>query len=156
MSRLAEFGAKVANVLSGGLVDRAVAVIDKVIPDKDLATRLKHEMEMALAVQEYDVEKIAIEAERDVQVAQEATHQAELAQSDVYTKRTRPTIARQSWYLSLAYGFGTFISKLFVSIPDISFEWEVYIALAAPALTYMGVRSFDIWRSGGAKVLGRR
>ena len=32
------------------------------------------------------------------------------------------------------------------------YEWEVLMLLYAPALTYMGVRCFEKWKSGGTKV----
>lgn len=142
------FASKIVDVLTGGVMKEVVGVIDKAVTDKDLAAKLKHELDVRLIDKKADLEKTAMETERDIEVEQERTHQAELNQSDIYTKRTRPKIARQSWYVSLIYALGTFVSEVLPQIEDVGFHWEVYLAMAAPALTYMGVRSFDIWKRG--------
>lgn len=97
---------------------------------------------------ELDIQKEQVKADRDARIA-------ELANTDVYTKRTRPLIARQSWYVAAAYALGINLvfpigeaANLWTSIPTTTFSWEVFLALAAPALTYMGVRGFEKWKHG--------
>lgn len=85
---------------------------------------------------------------------------AELHQTDLYTKQTRPRIARQSWYVAGAYALLSNVAiPLYWQIKGgptfdglVLFSWEVFIALAAPAMVYMGVRGFEKWRGGGVKV----
>ena len=141
----------IANVLTGGVVDKVIGVVDKLVVDKDLREKLNAEFRATQFVTEAALEQARIESETQIVVAQEATHQAEVNQSDIYTKQTRPRIARQSWYVSAFYALGCFISNFVPQIPPVDFVWEIYLATASPALTYMGVRSMDIWRSGGAK-----
>ena len=141
----------IANVLTGGVVDKVIGVVDKLVVDKDLREKLNAEFRATQFVTEAALEQARIESETQIVVAQEATHQAEVNQSDIYTKQTRPRIARQSWYVSAFYALGCFISNFVPQIPPVEFQWEIYLATASPALTYMGVRSMDIWRSGGAK-----
>ena len=169
--------ASVANVLTGGVVDKAMGMIDKLIPDKDLAMNIKAQLETLKVVHEHELdvglqalEKARLESETAIQLAQQTTFQAEVNQSDIYTKQTRPKIARTSFYISAVYGISCFVSDFIVkmvqtfshpSTPEaitflgtlhgITFQWEIYIAIASPALTYMGVRSLDVWKSGGAK-----
>ena len=129
------------------VVDKGAALISEFVTDKDQAMRLEHEFRSQLSRENHDIQRLEIEAERDLTIAQQATIQAELHQSDLYTKRTRPKIARQSWYVAAGYavlaalipalpgdwGFGTF-----------DFAWEVFLALSAPSMTYMGVRTVDL------------
>jgi hypothetical protein len=150
---IAGFFTGIANVLTGGVVEKVVGVVDKLVVDKDLREKLNAEFRKTQFVTEAALEEARIASETQIQVAQEVTHQAELNQADLYTKQTRPKIARQSWYVSGLYAVVCFVTDA-VDLPylkDMDFVWEVYLAAAAPALTYMGVRSFDIWRSGGAK-----
>lgn len=159
--------AGVANALSGGVLEKVTGIIDKAVTDKDLKEKLKAELETLARTQEHEQRMALVRLEEAVQTEQLKTIQAELAQSDLYTKQTRPRIARQSWYVSGAYAIGSFAMQTYLVIrpPKMSgealdallsasgFQWEIYLAAAAPALTYMGVRSFDIWRRGGAKVV---
>ena len=166
-SAIGGFFGGIAKGLTGSVIEKATDIVDKMVTDKDLAAKIKHEFETQQLITAADLEKAQLAAETQIQVAQETTHQAELNQSDIYTKQTRPKIARQSWYVSGAYAItcfasefaATLIKAFSTSIPadvlnslhGVAFQWEVYLAAAAPALTYMGVRSFDIWRAGGAK-----
>lgn len=79
---------------------------------------------------------------------------AELHQNDLYTKQTRPKIARQSWYVSALYAVAANAADVYISIEyanlntDKFFGWEIFVALASPAMLYMGVRGFEKWRHG--------
>ncbi len=96
---------------------------------------------------ELDLQKAQVEADRDARVA-------ELANTDIYTKRTRPLIARQSWYVAAAYAIlcnvGIPLYAALAQIPPIivTFDWSVFLALCAPAMTYTGVRGLEKWKHG--------
>ena len=157
----------IANSLTGGVLEKVTGIIDKAVTDKDLKEKLKAELETLARNHAHEREMALVRLEEAVQTEQLKTIQAELAQSDLYTKQTRPRIARQSWYVSGAYAIGSYVTQTYLLIKPpalsgealdaimgiASFQWEIYLAAAAPALTYMGVRSFDIWRRGGAKVV---
>jgi len=102
---------------------------------------------------------LELEVEERMFVAQQKTIQAELHQNDQYTKRTRPKIARRSFMGGLIYALLTALPVDGITIPFINFlimpwqfEWEVLMILYSPALAYMGVRGFEKWKNGGAKV----
>lgn len=122
-------------------------LISEFIADKDKAAEFKHKLELAV------LNDKAIE--RDVEArlfeAQQKTIQAELEQTDLYTKRTRPSIARKSFYAGLGYVFLTALpAQGIYGMMPWAFNWEVLMLMYAPALTYMGVRGFEKWKSGGA------
>lgn len=168
---------KLANGITGGVIDKAIDLVDKLVPDRDLAQNLKAQLETLRLTQLHEIDLARIELEKvhetsesAIVIAQQATFQAEVNQSDLYTKQTRPKIARRSFNISALYGMLCFLSDFVVrmvqtfshpsdkatiewlnSLQGVQFHWEVFIAIASPALTYMGVRSFDVWRAGGAK-----
>lgn len=76
-----------------------------------------------------------------------------MRESELYTRVTRPRIARQSWYTALLYaitlGMVSPLINAFSRFTLPHFSETIFIALAAPAFTYMGVRALDKWRSGG-------
>lgn len=156
MSKIGEAIGSVARGLVGTVVDRGLKIIDDLVPDKDLREQLQHQFRMQSMLTDADLEKAHLDADTQLDLAEHQTRQAELHQSDLYTKQTRPRIARQSWYVSGGYAVMCFVSefvvmliKAFADVPDgvvlapVEFVWEVYIAAASPALTYMGVRALD-------------
>ena len=128
------------------VLDKGLGIIDKFVPDKDLKETLAHQFNTLITTQDHDLEELALEVERDVELAHQATIQAELHQNDQYTKRTRPMLARQSWYGSLGYVATSVMSNLIPAIPILEIEWQILTLLASPVLTYMGVRSLDKWK----------
>ncbi len=153
----------IAGAVKGIMGNKGIGdLISEFIPDKDKAAEFVHKFEMAT------LEDKNLERQAEVAFEETMTNRitAELHQSDLKTKRTRPDIARQSWYLTIAYAiFSTIGAPLLAYFtaqtgPDgeaiagifseITFLWEVFIAIASPALTYMGVRSFDKWKIGGS------
>lgn len=58
----------------GGIVEKVVGVVDKLVPDKDLATRLRHEMEVELLKQDWQASLKEFEDRADAR---------KLAQADV-------------------------------------------------------------------------
>lgn len=131
------------------IVDVGGGIISELVTDKDLAKELDHNFRMAMESHKHEYDTRVIEVEKEMFVAQQKTVQAELHQTDLYTKRTRPKIARQSWYVTAAYALmSTFLPMLpkSLELQTPVFQWEMFLVLASPALTYMGVRGFDKWK----------
>lgn len=87
-----------------------------------------------------------LEIEKEKVAGDAAARVAELHQTDVYTKQTRPVIARQSWYISAIYAVAANVYDVLEGAT--LFNWEVFIALGSPAMLYMGVRGFEKWKHG--------
>lgn len=146
------------------VADKGSSLISEFITDKDEANRLTAAFRSQLSAENHEIKQLEIEAERDMHANEQVTHQVALNQADLYTKRTRPKIARQSWFLTITYAiFSTIGAPLLTYFTaqtgpdgeavagvfaDIVFQWEVFVAIASPALTYMGVRTFDKWKNG--------
>jgi len=135
----------------GTIISKVTDVALKLIPDKDLREKIRGQLAAQRVDAESDLAKLEIESERDMYVAYQETVQADLHQSDLYTKRTRPKIARQSWYITATYALSEMIipvlpSQWNLGVPEI--HWEIFLVLASPALTYMGVRGFEKWKNG--------
>ncbi len=132
------------------IIGKGADLISEFIPDKDKAAEFKHKFSIAV-LEDKDLER---QAEVAMFEAEQVTHQVALNQSDLYTKRTRPKIARQSWYITAAYALSGMIIPAFPTAwgwnaPAI--EWQIFLVLASPGLTYMGVRGFEKWKMGGSK-----
>lgn len=145
----------------GKLIEKVIGVgggiISELVTDKDLAKRLDHEFRSMFETHAAEFKQLELQAERDMFEAQQKTIQAELHQNDQYTKRTRPNIARKSFYAGLAYALLTALPVEGVSIPftdAVLMPWQfqvtVLMLLYSPALTYMGVRGFEKWKGGGS------
>lgn len=136
------------------IVDRGGSIISELVTDKDLAKQLDHEFRTQMSTQSHEFKTLELTVEKEMFESQQVTIQAELHQNDLYTKRTRPKIARQSWYVTAAYALmSTFLPMLpkSLELQSPTFQWEMFLVLASPALTYMGVRGFEKWRGGGSK-----
>lgn len=139
--------------LWGKIVDKGGSIISELVTDKDLAKRLEHEFRTQMEGNAAEFKRMEVEAEARIFEAHQKTVQAELRQNDTYTKRTRPTIARRSFYAGLAYVLLTAVPEAgvdlhFVVLVPWQFQWEVLMLLYSPALTYMGVRGFEKWKHG--------
>ena len=130
------------------VVKKGGDLVSEFITDKDKAAEFRHKLEMAVLADA----GLARDVEARLFEAQQATIQAELAQTDLYTKRTRPIIARRSFYAGLGYVLLTALpAQGIYGLMPWTFNWEVLMLMYAPALTYMGVRGFEKWKSGGAQ-----
>lgn len=143
----------------GAIIDKVIGVgggiISKLVKDKDLAKQLDHAFRMEMESNAAEFKAMEVEAEARIYESHQKTVQAELQQSDLFTKRTRPSIARKSFYAGLAYALLTALPVDGVGIPFTEgilmpwqFEWSVLMLLYSPALTYMGVRGFEKWKNG--------
>lgn len=145
--------------LIGKIVDKGGDIISKLVTDKDLAKTLEHEFRTQMSQNSADFNTLVVESEERIFAAQQKTIQAELQQNDLYTKRTRPKIATKSFYAGLAYTLLGALPVDGVAVPfsefiimPWTFDWQVLMLLYSPALTYMGVRGFEKWKAGGAKI----
>ncbi len=135
------------------IVDKGGSIISELVTDKDLAKRLDHEFRSQMDQNSAEFLQAELEAETRIFEAQQETIQAELHQNDQYTKRTRPSIARKSFYAGLAYALLTALpvdglTIFSLTIMPWQFQWSVLMLLYSPALTYMGVRGFEKWKNG--------
>lgn len=136
----------------GSVVDKAGGIIQELVRDKDLAAKLEHELKAQLSSQDHEIQVLEQQLEKDMFQAQQETIQAELHQNDTYTKRTRPSVARKSFYAGLLYVLlGNMPEAGLWGFMPWQFDWTVLMLLYSPALTYMGVRGFEKWKAGGAK-----
>jgi len=141
--------------LWGKIVDKGGSIISELVTDKDLAKRLEHEFRSQMETNSAEFKQAELETETRMFEAQQKTIQAELHQNDQYTKRTRPNIARKSFYAGLAYALLTALPVAGIAVPFTDavlmpwqFEATVLMLLYSPALTYMGVRGFEKWKNG--------
>ena len=138
------------------IVDKGGDIISELVTDKDLAKELDHAFRTQMAANSAEFAQAELEAEARIFEAQQKTIQAELHQNDQYTKRTRPNIARKSFYAGLTYALLTAlpvggINLYFIILMPWQFEATTLMLLYSPALTYMGVRGFEKWKGGGTK-----
>ena len=138
------------------IVDKGGDIISELVTDKDLAKELDHAFRTQMAANSAAFEQAELETETRMFEAQQKTIQAELHQNDQYTKRTRPNIARKSFYAGLVYALLTAlpvkgINLYLIVLMPWQFDSTVLMLLYSPALTYMGVRGFEKWKNGGAK-----
>lgn len=141
-------------ILSGilgdsGLVGKITDIIGKRVGDKDLATKLAADAATLVEQDQQARAMKAMEIEENFEAEITKRVQAEQASNDPYTQRTRPKIARQSWYAGCAYIFVSVASKViapYTHVMVIELDWGILMAIYSPALTYMGVRSFDKWK----------
>lgn len=139
----------------GALLEKVIGVgggiIKELVQDKDLAKQLDHAFRTQLSLQAAEFKQLELAVERDMFEAQQKTVQAELHQSDLYTKRTRPKIARQSWYITAVYALSSMLLPVAPEawgLGEPAIDWQIFLVLASPALTYMGVRGFEKWKNG--------
>ena len=149
-------GIPILGDLWGKIVDKGGDIISELVTDKDLAKQLEHEFRTQMEANQASFKQAELDAETRIYEAHQTTVQAELHQNDQYTKRTRPVIARRSFYAGLGYVLLTSlpvagINLYWVTLMPWQFQWPVLMLLYSPALTYMGVRGFEKWKSGGAK-----
>lgn len=135
------------------IIGKGSDIIKELVVDKDLAKRLDHAFRTQMAGQAATFKQLELSAEQAMFEAQQKTVQAELHQSDLYTKRTRPKIARQSWYITAIYALSSMLLPVAPEawgLGEPSIDWQIFLVLASPALTYMGVRGFEKWKNARA------
>ena len=135
------------------VIGRGSEIIKELVTDKDLAKQLDHAFRTQMAASEASFKQLELASEQAMFEAQQKTVQAELHQSDLYTKRTRPKIARQSWYITAIYALSSMLLPVAPEawgLGEPKIDWQIFLVLASPALTYMGVRGFEKWKNARA------
>jgi hypothetical protein len=135
------------------VIDRGGKIISELVTDKDLAKQLDHAFRSQVSMEAAEFQQLELDAEKEMFVSQQETVRAELHQSDLYTKRTRPKIARQSWYITATYALSSMLLPVLPKtwgLGEPSIDWQIFLVLASPALTYMGVRGFEKWKNARA------
>lgn len=61
--------------------------------------------------------------------------------TDEYVRRTRPLMARQSWYATMGYVIGFEVAKAVGY--GTGANWDLAMVLIAPAAAYLGFRTWD-------------
>lgn len=144
-----------------GLGSQIVGLFKEKVQDKDLAAQLEHDARTLVAGFEHDIESRLIDAEQDYEREVTKRVEAEQSSNDTYTKRTRPKIARLSFYSGVGYIFlhvlttvvspyvqvDVYDQALMAMVPSVGPVVPLYPTLLgmifSPALAYMGVRSWD-------------
>lgn len=132
------------------VVDVGGGIISELVTDKDLAKELDHAFRTQMASQKHTYDTEVLRTETEIFKAQQETVQAELHQTDLYTKRTRPKIARQSWYITATYALSSMLLPVAPEawgLGEPAIDWQIFLVLASPALTYMGVRGWEKWKN---------
>lgn len=86
----------IAEAFSAGL-----SIIDKLVPDKDQAARLKHEIEMAAQAHVAEMDMAAVNADFQLAVAQIEVNKTEAASENLFKSGWRPAIG---WVAAAAFG----------------------------------------------------
>lgn len=127
-----------------GTNDPAVA-LEQLKQDPAAMIRLKE-----LAVQEAASIREHLRAMAELDIKDRQAEHAEQQQTirngdnseDEYVRRTRPLIARQSWYGTLAYVF-VFEIMSATKLADVGANWELAMLLISPAAAYLGFRAWE-------------
>ncbi len=111
--------------------------------------RLQHEDNKL----EAELEKTRIEADVAFHTSTQATARVEAQSADEYVRRTRPSLARKSFYAGLGYiVVSGFIFPVINAVKGLSLPvLDAYIlgAIYAPCLTFVGVRSVEAFSRKG-------
>jgi hypothetical protein len=95
---------KIAGFLTGGVGQQVAEIINKRVPDRDLASKLQHEIEVMLAGQQHELSKLAAETERTIIAGQIEVNKLEAASGNWFASGWRP-LAGYVCVLGLAYQF---------------------------------------------------
>ena len=89
-----------------------------------------------------EVLKLELEDKQKEQEQQQLTIRTGDNVEDPYVRKTRPLMARQSWYATMGYVIGIELLRAF-KIVDVGASWDLAMILVAPAGAYLGFRSWD-------------
>lgn len=93
------------------------------------------------------MEEARLKDEQEAHRQQQETIRSGDNASDLYVRRTRPMMARQSWYATMGYIIGFEALKAF-GVFQVGAVNELALLLLGPAGAYLGFRSFDKWKGG--------
>jgi len=101
-----------------------------------------------------EVKKLELEDAQKAHSEQQTTIREGDKATDEYVRRTRPTMARQSWYGTLFYVIGTEFA-MFWGVGS-GASMELAMVLLAPAGAYMGFRTWDKHHESKSKNLPQK
>lgn len=88
------------------------------------------------------MEEARFKDEQEAHKQQQETIRSGDNAQDEYVRHTRPMMARQSWYATMAYIIAFEAAKGF-GVIQTGAVWELAMLLLSPAAAYLGFRSFD-------------
>jgi hypothetical protein len=130
------------------LLPFAGKLLDKFVPDPQAKAEAQLRLaemasngELAKMANETKLAEMQYADDQSAHKEQQETIRSGDNSSDEYVRRTRPMMARQSWYGAAAYVFAFEGAKLFDK--GTGADWEIAMMLLSVALAYHGFRSFD-------------
>jgi len=122
--------------------------LEELALQREQSLRSHHEKMLALKLE--DQQKAHEQQQLTIRQGDTAT--------DEYVRRTRPQMATQSWYATIAYCFVTLLAQGIGVASNTELDlFDVYVAgiLSAPAWAYLGFRTgdkfADAWKQRGPK-----
>lgn len=110
---------------------------------KELAYRDADSIRQHIRLQE----EARLKDEQEAHRQQQETIRSGDNATDEYVRRTRPTMARQSWYAGAGYIVAMEILKAF-EVVKTGAVVELAMIILAPSMAYIGFRSMDRWKRG--------
>jgi len=83
---------KLTGFLTGGIGSQIAEIINKRVPDRDLATKLQHEIQVMLGTQQHELAKIAAETERTIIAGQIEVNKIEAESDSLFKSGWRPAV----------------------------------------------------------------
>lgn len=91
------------------------------------------------------MEEMRLKDEQAAHEQQQLTIRTGDTAEDEYVRHTRPMMARQSWYATMAYIIG-FEGLKATEVFKTGANWDLAMIIIAPAAAYLGFRSLDKFR----------
>ena len=91
------------------------------------------------------MEEMRLKDEQAAHEQQQLTIRGGDTAQDEYVRHTRPMMARQSWYATMAYVIG-FEGLKAADVFKTGASWDLAMIIIAPAAAYLGFRSLDKFR----------
>lgn len=91
------------------------------------------------------MEEMRLKDEQAAHEQQQLTIRTGDTAEDEYVRRTRPMMARQSWYATMTYVIG-FEGLMALDVFKVGASWDLAMIVIAPAAAYLGFRSLDKFR----------
>jgi len=95
------------------------------------------------------MEELRVKDEQAAHTEQQQTIRQGDRAEDEYVRHTRPLMARQSWYATMAYIIVFEALQAFDVTSGGGATWDLAMILISPAAAYLGFRSLDKFRKKG-------
>ena len=136
---------KLGGFLTGGIGDKIAEIINKRVPDRDLASKLQHELDVMLATQQHELSKLVIEGEQQIVAGQVEINKIEAASDSLFKSGWRPAIG---WVCVAALGY-QMIGQPMLEWVSTMYEWMPPPSLATDTLLTLlfGILGLGAYRS---------